>query len=239
MARRGTSKDARGAAAPAPLPPESRTIGQLVAETIRIYGARFALALPLGLPLAAFDEVALGRGFVVRMVVLLVAAPFLTAAYAGATVLVTGRRAGGRAWAVALAAGIAVWLPAAAVFPWFAVAAVAWLALVGAVVPAAIVEGIDLRSAFRRGIALGRADYVHAAGSLATLVILFGVTRLALGVLLRSQADATIRIAVFLADAVLGPMLFLGAAVLYLDQSARATRPGRRLRRAEAGPADR
>ena len=45
-----------------------------------------------------------------------------------------------------------------------------------------------------------RADYVHAAGSFATLALLFGLTRLAMGLLLSSQADATVRVAIFLAD---------------------------------------
>jgi hypothetical protein len=64
-------------------------------------------------------------------------------------------------------------------------------------------------------------DYVHAAGSLATLVILFVLARLGLALLLESQADNTVRVAIFLADAVLGPLLFLGGALLYVDQEAR------------------
>ena len=34
---------------PPPLPPETRTVGQLVAETIRLYGSRFLPVLALGL----------------------------------------------------------------------------------------------------------------------------------------------------------------------------------------------
>ena len=68
---------------------------------------------------------------------------------------------------------------------------------------------------------LGRADYVHAAGSFATLALLFGLTRLALGLLLQSQADATVRVAIFLADVVISPLLFLGAAIVYVDLVAR------------------
>jgi hypothetical protein len=76
-------------------------------------------------------------------------------------------------------------------------------------------------AALRRTFELGRADYVHAAGSFATLAILFALTRLALGLLLSSQADATVRVAIFLADLALSPLLFLGAAVVYVDQDAR------------------
>ncbi len=46
---------------PPPLPPHERTIGQLIAETIRLYGHRFWPALPLGLPLALVDQFAVHR----------------------------------------------------------------------------------------------------------------------------------------------------------------------------------
>ena len=98
---------------------------------------------------------------------------------------------------------------------------VAWLALIGLAVPAAIVEGTSFVGSLRRGLALGRADYVHAVGSLATLVILFFLARFGLALLLESQADNTVRTAIFLSDTVLAPLLFLGAALLYVDQEAR------------------
>ena len=47
-------------ALPPPLPPETRTVGQVVAEAIRLYGRRYRIALPLGLPLAAADTLAVG-----------------------------------------------------------------------------------------------------------------------------------------------------------------------------------
>ena len=56
--------------------------------------------------------------------------------------------------------------------------------------------------ALRRTVQLGRTDYVHAAGSFAALALLFGLTRLALGLLLHNQADTTVRDAIFLADVV-------------------------------------
>ena len=62
---------------------------------------------------------------------------------------------------------------------------------------------------------------MHAAGSFATLALLFGLTRLAMGLLLSSQADATVRVAIFLADVVISPLLFLGAAIVYVDLVAR------------------
>ena len=44
---------------PPPLPPAERTVGQLVAETIRAYGDNFWRALPLGIPLALVDQLSL------------------------------------------------------------------------------------------------------------------------------------------------------------------------------------
>jgi len=46
--------------------------------------------------------------------------------------------------------------------------------------------------------------------------------RAGLALLLNSQADNTVRTAIFLADAVLAPLLFIGGAILYVDQDARA-----------------
>ena len=84
-----------------------------------------------------------------------------------------------------------------------------------------MIEDAPVRRAFRRAVELCRADYIHALGSLATLVIVFVLSRLALAFLLREQADNTIRAAVFVADLVISPLLFLGAALLYFDQRAR------------------
>jgi hypothetical protein len=98
---------------------------------------------------------------------------------------------------------------------------VAWLALVGLVVPVVVIEGAPMRAALRRAVELCRADYVHTLGSLATLVIVFALSRVALAFLLREQADNAIRVAIFVADIVVSPLLFLGGALLYFDQAAR------------------
>jgi hypothetical protein len=76
-------------------------------------------------------------------------------------------------------------------------------------------------------------DYIHAAGSLATLVILFFLMRFGLALLLESQADNTVRTAIFLSDTVLAPLLFLGGALLYVDQEARLRSRGEAPRRKE------
>jgi hypothetical protein len=153
--------------------------------------------------------------------VLILAAPAFSAAYAYACRLEAEGPVTRRAWLVAIAAGSVVFVPAALLFPWFALAAVLWLGLVGLAVPVAIREGASFTASLRRGLELGRVDYVHAAGSLATLVILFFLMRIGLALLLESQADNTVRTAIFLSDTVLAPLLFLGGAILYVDQTAR------------------
>jgi hypothetical protein len=229
---------------PPPLPPSERTVGQLIAETIRTYGDNFWRALPLGLPLAVLDLLALDRSAVTRIVLFVAFAPLLAFAFARASALVGRVEPGWRAAALATAIGAAVLLPAAVLLMWFALLAVAYLAFVGLVVPVAVIEGKGPVASLRRAIELGRADYVHAVGSLATLVIVFFLSRLVLVLLLQDQADNTIRVAVLIADVILAPVLLLGAAVLYLDQAARVgvRRPGRGRRRGSgrdsSGPAD-
>lgn len=217
---RGRSKPQKRALPP-PLPPERRTVGQLVAETIRLYGTVFIRALPLGLVVAVVNQLALGFSRERNAAALVLAAPLFALAYAYAAQLATRSKASIGAWLVAVATGTLVFVPAALLFPWFALASVLWLALVGLAVPAAVVESTSFRHSFRRGFELGRADYIHAAGSLAALVILFLLTRLGLALLLESQAENTVRTAIFLADLVLAPLLFLGGALLYVDQDAR------------------
>ncbi|RDI73939.1 hypothetical protein Gocc_2503 [Gaiella occulta] len=218
---------------PPALPPETRTVGQLVAETLKLYGDRFWLALPLGLVIAVADQVSLGLDVAGRIAVLVAAAPLLSLAYAWGAVLAGGARPARRTWLVALGTGTIVFLPAAFLLPWFSLAAIVLLALFGNAVPAAVIEQRGPVSALARSLEVARADLVHALGGLATLMLLFGLTRLAMGFLLRAQADTTLRVAIFLADTVLGPILFLGGALLFVDLAARVgtTRPGRRTAR--------
>jgi hypothetical protein len=206
---------------PPPLPPAQRTVGQLVAESIRLYGRHFMRALPLGMVVAAINQLTVGADRVVAGGILLLAAPVFSAAYAYACRLEAESPPSRRSWAIAIAVGTLVFVPAALLFPWFALAAVLWLGLAGLAVPAAILEGTSVTASLRRGFELGRADYLHAAGSLATLVILFFLMRIGLALLLESQADNTVRTAIFLSDAILAPLLFIGGAILYVDQDAR------------------
>ena len=96
---------------PPPLPPETRTVGQLVAESIRLYGARFWPSLALGIGPALLGVAAAELHGAVRVVLVLGVGPLvLASSYAGAVALVRpiGR---GRYVAVALAAGYLAFLP--------------------------------------------------------------------------------------------------------------------------------
>ena len=64
----------------------------------------------------------------------------------------------------AFVAGLIVFLPAPLLLRLFVLPLVLWFGLVGLAVPAAVVEGLGVRRALRRGLELGRADYLHAAG---------------------------------------------------------------------------
>jgi hypothetical protein len=207
---------------PPPLPPATRTVGQLVAESIRLYGHRFWAVLPLGLAVVAINQVSAGRSTVVQAVILAAGGPLMAAAYAKASAFVGEADLSAGDAARAIAVGSLVWVPAAFLSLFYVLPALAWLALVGLVVPVLVLEGAPpLRAALRRAVELARADYVHALASLATLVILFGLVKLMLALLLRDLGDAGERAALGLADLVVSPLLFLGGAILYLDQAAR------------------
>jgi hypothetical protein len=201
---------------------------------LRLYGARFWPSLALGIGPALLGIAAAELGDPARIVVVLAAGPvLLSASYAGAVALVRPV-ARGRQVRIALAVGSLAFLPLCVsrlwIFPGIYLLALGWLALVGLSVPAALVERRGFVDALRRGMQLARADYIHAIGSLATLVITTFLTGLVLFFALREASDQAIRVAGLLAILVLAPVFMLGAAVLYLDQSARVE-SGTRTRR--------
>jgi hypothetical protein len=214
---------------PPPLPPGERTVGQLVAETIRLYGNNFLRALPLGIPIAIVSQLGLGHSANYATLALLALAPAVAAAFLAACWIVVGRRPSLTAFALALI----VFAPVPILARAFVVPGLAWLAFFGLAVPAAMAEDLGFRAAFRRGLQLAAADYVHALGSLCALAIVVGISELTLIALLRSQGDNSQRAAHALADVVRSPMIYLGGAMLYFDQAARigSRRPHRRRRR--------
>jgi len=218
VARKGRAHQAL----PPPLPPETRTVGQLVAETVNLYRRNFWPSLALGVgPAAAGVGLVLVPGWWDLGFALTAGVLLMTASYLGGVVIATERRAERRALLVGAAAGYVVFLPAPFLYSLFILPAVLWLALVGLAVPAAVIERRSFRGSLRRGFELGRADYLHAAGSLATLVIVGLLTSTVLFFLLRSGSQVELAIAAFLSLLVISPILFLGAALLYFDQAAR------------------
>jgi hypothetical protein len=197
---------------PPPLPPAERTVGQVVAETIRAYGDRFWRVLPLGIPVAVADQLSVRQSPGVQMLVWWAATPLF---YACSLIL------DARPSRTAVALAVLLYLPFPALRALFILPGIAWFALIGLAVPAAMVEALRFRDALVRGRQLGVADYAHALGSLAALVVVVGVAATTLSALLHSQGDNGQRVAVIISDFVLSPLLFLGAALLYLDQSAR------------------
>ena len=221
MARKGRAKPRREKRPPA-LPPERRTIGQLVAESVRLYARRFWPSLALGVGPAVVGVISSYLPRTPAIVLLsAVGALVMGASYAGASAVVSERRPSARTMLRGTGLGFLVYLPVPYLTLVLVLPAVAWLALVGLSVPALVIERLDLGAAFRRGFELGRADFVHAAGALATLVIVVFLTGSVMSILVHGGSGQAVRIAAFLASLVVSPVLFLGAALLYYDQEAR------------------
>jgi hypothetical protein len=201
---------------PVALPPAQRTIGQLVAESIRFYGDHFWAVLALGVPFVALDVLSIDQPWSRQIVVGWAVGPLVCAAYVRAAMLLSGN-----VWSwSAYAAALIVYLPYP-ILGVYVLPAVVYFGLVGLGIPAAVSEGLGLRAALRRGFQLGRADLVHAIGGVATLALVVGISRIALEILLNTQGGQAREIAVVLADFVLSPLLYIGGALLYVDQAAR------------------
>jgi hypothetical protein len=207
---------------PAALPPAERTIGQLVAESIQFYGAHFMACLVLGVPAAAvavlFTQVSRRTGLLLAPTL---SAALISATFVYACVLVLETPSRRRRLVVAWLAGWLVFAPVPFLVLAFVLPGLLWLAAVGLVVPVLIVEEIPVRAAVLRAWRLARADFVHALGSMFTLAVVVLLSQSVLVFVLRGFGDAADSVALFLASVVLSPLLFVGAALLYVDQSAR------------------
>jgi hypothetical protein len=214
---------------PAALPPAERTIGQLVAEAIRFYGEHFWPSLSLGIAPAALAVVGanVSRWTALALSPTLFGA-LLSANFVGASVLVLGARPSRSRLVVAWLVGWLVFAPVPFLVLAFVVPGIAWLAALGLVVPLLVVEDVRVHGAVARAWQLARADYVHAAGSLGTLGIVVFLTQAVLAFILRGFGGAAVSTAFFLASVVVSPLLFVGAALLYVDQSARQESIGER-----------
>ena len=73
-----------------------------------------------------------------------------------------------------------------------------------------------------RSIRLARAEYLHALGVIAALLMIYLLIGIVLGVALVGFADNGEVIAAALVQVVLAPFFFLGLSILYFEQRARA-----------------
>src|SRR5687767_6849061 len=141
---------------PPPAPPGERTAGQLVGEAMRLYGRRLWIALLLGVP-PALTAIALalatdaGASRAARLTLALaLGAPAVSASFVGASVVAAGRRPPARTLLVAFFAGVLVLLPIPFLATLLVLPALAWFALFGLAVPAAVIEELALRQTLAR-----------------------------------------------------------------------------------------
>jgi hypothetical protein len=211
-------------------------LGELLAETTRLYGARLWAGVGLGAVTAASFVLGVLLPEAAAVALLSVSLAFC---WAAATRLVAGDSFA-EAWAqVALRVPALLVFTVVATVP-FALAlsqqlllvlfAVLWLAGTGFGIPVAVMERPAEQLDFlhrlgwllRRSLALARAEYLHAAGVIAALVILYLFLSVILFGLLRGFAENGDVAAAAIAQVVLAPFFFLGLAVLYFEQRARA-----------------
>jgi hypothetical protein len=201
-----------------------RTAGQLVGEALRLYGRRFWRSLALGIGPVA---VAVGVNLLPSPANLIFAATggavVVTLCYVGACLLAGPATRTRGSLVTALVVGTLVFVPVPFLTRILVLPAVAWLALFGLAVPVALYEGLGLRESLGRAVALARADFIHALGSLAALAIVGFVSALALSSLLVQFGDQARSTAALLPLLLISPLVFLGAAQLYFDQAARAS----------------
>jgi hypothetical protein len=207
---------------PPPAPPETRTSGQLVAEAMRLYGRRFWAALALGVgPLVVVVIVNLLPGRTGLIFLATGGAAVLTVCYVVASSIAADVRPGARSLLTALLIGLLVFAPvpfltAILIFP-----GLLWLTFFGLAVPVALIERTGLRQSLGRSISLARADFVHALGSLAALVIVGFISAVTLAFLLGQFGEQSRNLAALIPLLLVSPLVFLGAALLYFDQAAR------------------
>jgi hypothetical protein len=211
---------------PAPAPPAERTAGQLVGESMRLYGRRFWRSLAIGIGPVA---VAVVVNALARPANLVFAATggaiVLSLCYVAAALLAAKEEVDRRSIGIAAVVGTLVFVPVPFLTRLFIFPGLIWLALLGLAVPAALYERLGIGESLARAIQLGRADFVHALGSLAALVIVVAVSALALAALLVQFGDQTRWLASLIPLLFVSPLFFLGAAQLYFDQAARVAGP--------------
>jgi hypothetical protein len=199
-----------------------------VAEALRLYGRRFWAALALGIgPLVVVLTVNALPGRTGLIFLATGGALVFTVCYVAATLIAGDTRADRRPILTALPLGVLIFAPVpfltvSLIFP-----GLIWLAFFGLAVPVALLEKQGLRQSIRRSIALGRVDFVHALGSLAALFIVGFISAVTLAFLLGQFGEQSRVFAALIPLVLVSPLIFLGSALLYFDQSARLANPQR------------
>lgn len=210
-------------------------LGELISETIRIYTQRPWAAIGLGL--VEGGAFLLARVSPVLFQVFILALAF-AATYAAASRLVSGDSFA-EAWAqVGVRAPTLVVLTFVVAVPavitlqelFLLVIGGLWLALMGFSIPVAMLErdpavknSFDrIAHSLLRSLRLARAEYLHALGVIAALIMINVVFGFALGVALVGFAENGAVVAAVLVRIVIAPVFFLGLSVLYFEQRARA-----------------
>jgi hypothetical protein len=210
-------------------------LGELLAETVRIYGERIWAIAGIGAFLAG-AIVIVGVSDQLFVAIAIIALAF-TVSYAVAARVALGDPAA-EAWAqVGLRAPILAPLTVIVSLPFvlgvidvlILFFSVAWLAFVGLAIPVAMIERAPGASWFgqigfavTRATDLARVEFLHVLGVSAALALIYALLGPLLGVLLTGFADNGGIAARAIANGVLGPFFFLGLSVLYFEQRARA-----------------
>lgn len=212
-------------------------LGELLAETVRMYGERFWAAIGIGAVVAGAFLVAILTHWAIQIVVVPSA---FAACYAAAARVVSGDDFS-EAWAqVAVRAGELLALAGVVALPLvlgllelgylFLLPAAGWLAFAGFSIPVVMLEregglhGVFGRIAYGldRAMALARVEYLHAVGVAAALMIATLLIGIVLSVTLAGFADNSGVAAAILVQLVLAPFFFFGLSILYFEQKARA-----------------
>jgi hypothetical protein len=210
-------------------------LGEVFAETVRIYGDRIRAVLGLGLFLAGTLVAAELTGHIVGFVVVL--ALTFTASYAVASRIVAGDTfleacaQTGLRTPILLVLTVVVAVPfiLGRIDPVLLLFGVAWLAFVGFSIPIAVLDREAqaqswygrIGFALFRSADLARIEYLHVAGVTAAFVIVYLLLAPILAALLIGFGDNGRFVAVVIANGVIGPFFFLGLSVLYFEQKAR------------------
>ena len=217
-------------------------LGELLAETIRLYSSRFWAALALGAVVAGTFLVV---GVTPWGVDALLLSLSLTCSLGAAARIATGDSVG-EAWAqVAVRLPILLLLTVVVSLPFvlsvlsyleLVLFGAAWIGLTGFAIPVCMLESEAaagdrfrrLAYVLDRTIALARAELVHAIGVAAALILVYVLAVFALAVALGGVAETTGPPAALLIHLVVAPLFLLGLTVLYFEQKARAVSSPRR-----------